>query len=229
MINKSILNLYLIRWVLKCYVMLEFLFLFLSLSHIIKICCVPCSHFSSSLAICHGFCSLCAYITALVSCPSGDRVVQTSCCGNLSVEPVCRPSALQRLLVCSVYRPAVLRHNVWQHLSGPSGNHVLPAHKVWCDNVDCTNYSFMCVCTWLNTRGIFVYSVLSSLNFFNLPVSLNVVPHHTLFWVWPSWCPISPLDCSTYASSIWEGMQLFRMRTSCTGEVFSTVTYSITN
>lgn len=26
-------------------------------------------------------------------------------------------------------------------------------------------------------------SVLSSLNFFNLPVSLNVVPHHTLFWV----------------------------------------------
>lgn len=76
------------------------------------------------------FRSLCAYITALVSCPSGDRVVQTSCCGNLSVEPVCRPSALQRLLVCSVYRPAVLRHDVWQHLSGPSGNLVLSAHKV---------------------------------------------------------------------------------------------------
>lgn len=45
-------------------------------------------------------------------CPSGDWAVQTSGCGNLFVEPVCRPSALQCLLVCAVHRPAVLRCHV---------------------------------------------------------------------------------------------------------------------
>lgn len=125
------------------------------------------------------FRSLCAYITALVSCPSGDRVVQTSCCGNLSVEPVCRPSALQRLLVCSVYRPAVLRHDVWQHLSGPSGNLVLSAHKVWCG--DCTIYAFRCVCTWLKTRCIlFPIQFISNLNFFSTSQRLWMLCHTIL-------------------------------------------------
>lgn len=52
-------------------------------------------------------------------------------------------------------------------------------------------------------------------------VCLSVVPHRTLFWVSPSWCPIWLSGCSTYASFTWEVMQLFRMRTSCTGEMFS--------
>lgn len=86
-------------------------------------------------------------ITLLVSCPSGDRAVQTCGCGNLSVEPVCRPSALQCLLVCSVRRPAVLRRHVWQRLSRPSGNLVLPAHKVDYDYVDYEYYLFVYVCT----------------------------------------------------------------------------------
>lgn len=51
-------------------------------------------------------------ISSLVFCPSGDWAVQTPGCGNLSVEPVCRPSALQCLLVCAVHRPAVLRCHV---------------------------------------------------------------------------------------------------------------------
>lgn len=51
-------------------------------------------------------------------------------------------------------------------------------------------------------------------------VSLNVAPHHTHCWAWPSWCPISLWDCSIYANSTWEAMLLFRMRTSCTGGVF---------
>lgn len=69
-------------------------------------------------------------IMYLVFCPSGDRAVQTSRCGNLSVESVCCPSALQRLLVCSVHCPAVLGHHVSQPFCRQSGNHVLPAHKV---------------------------------------------------------------------------------------------------
>lgn len=81
----------------------------------------------------------------------------------------------------------------------------------------------LCVfCTWCYTHCIFVYNLVFSLVYLlNLAVSLNVVPHRTLFWVWPSWCPISLLDCSTYASSTWEVTQLFRMRTSCTGKTLS--------
>lgn len=54
-------------------------------------------------------------------------------------------------------------------------------------------------------------------------VCLNAVPHHTLSWVWPLWCHIWLLACSTCASSTWEVMQQFRMRTLCTGEVFFNV------
>lgn len=61
---------------------------------------------------------------------SGVWVVQASCSWNLSVEPICRPSALQRLLVCSVHCAAMLRHHEWKCLIRPSGNYVLPAHKV---------------------------------------------------------------------------------------------------
>lgn len=69
-------------------------------------------------------------------CPcvlSGVWVVPTSCSWDLSVEPICRPSALQCLLVCSVRRAAVLRHHEWKCLTRPSGNSVLPAHKVGCE------------------------------------------------------------------------------------------------
>lgn len=192
---------------------------------------MPCAHTSVPLAFVSLFTMspiFTLFITSLVSCPSGDRAVQTSGCGNLSVEPVCRPSALQCLLVCSVHRPAVLRRHVWQRLSRPSGNHVLPAHKVWRDYLDYTNPSFVDVCAWSYTRCVLLCNLLFSsclLHLLNPTVSLNVVQHRTLFWVWPSWCPISLLDCSTYASSTWEVMQLFRMRTSCTGEMLSPVLY----
>lgn len=49
------------------------------------------------------------------------------------------------------------------------------------------------------------------------PVCLNVAPRRTHCWAWPSWCPISLWDCSTYANSTLEATPLFRMRTSCTG------------
>lgn len=82
-----------------------------------------------------------------------------------------------------------------------------------CDDMD-YYYFHVFICTWHYTgRILFIFCVST--------VSLNVVPHRTLFWVWPSWCPISLLDCSTYASSTWEVMQLFRTRTSCTGEMLS--------
>lgn len=55
------------------------------------------------------------------------------------------------------------------------------------------------------------------------PVSLSVVPLPTLFWAWLSWCPILLSGCSTYASSTWEAMQLFRMKTLCTGEIIKAV------
>lgn len=63
----------------------------------------------------------------------GVWVVQGSCSWNLSVEPVCRPSPLQRLLVCSVRCAAMLRGHEWKCLIRPSGNYVLPALKVLWD------------------------------------------------------------------------------------------------
>ncbi len=91
-------------------------------------------------------------VTSLLFCPSGDRAVQTSGCRNLSVEPVCRPRALHSLLVRLVHLPAVLRHHVWRRLSRPSGNHVLPAHKVWCANVAHYTYCpFVCLHWMLNS------------------------------------------------------------------------------
>lgn len=57
------------------------------------------------------------------------------------------------------------------------------------------------------------------------PVSLSVVALRTLFWAWPSWCPTLLSDCSTYASSTWEAMQLFRMKMSCTGEIITQLFY----
>lgn len=188
---------------------------------------ILCAHtpftFVYLLCICVCVCVFTLLITPLLSCPSGDRAVQTSGCGNLSVEPVCRPSPLHCLLVCSVRRTAVLRHHVWQRLGRPSGNHVLPARKVWCDNVD--YILFLCVCLYLMlyTSCVVYNLVFSLLHLLNPTVSLNVVPRRTLFWVWRSWCPISLLGCSTYASSTWEVMQPFRMRTSCTGEMLCPV------
>lgn len=152
--------------------------------------------------------------SSLVSCLSGDRALQTSCCGNLPLEPVCRPSALHRILVCSVRRPAVLVHNIGQRLLGsPSGNHVLPAHKV-CWDYTCSSFYF---CSWHFDK--FCVHLLNS------AVSLNAVPRRTLCWVWPLSCPILLLGCSTYASFTWEVMQRFRTRMSCTGEMLSRVFY----
>lgn len=65
--------------------------------------------------------------------------------------------------------------------------------------------------------------LMSCCDLTNSTVSLNVVPRRTLFWVWPSWCPISLSDYSAYASSTWEVLQLFKMRMSCTGERISGV------
>lgn len=148
---------------------------------------------------------------------SGVWVVQASCSWNLSVEPICRPSALQRLLVCSVHCAAMLRHHEWKCLIRPSGNYVLPAHKVQWNVEEST-------CLW-----VFLFFFLRPpIDFFPLlsrPVSLSVVPLHTLFWAWPSWFPILLSDCSTYASSTWEAMQLFRMKMSCTGEIITLLTY----
>lgn len=62
---------------------------------------------------------------------TGDRTLPAACCGNLSLEPVCCPSALQRLLVGSVCCPAVLRHHVCEHHCWPPGDSILPAVKVW--------------------------------------------------------------------------------------------------
>lgn len=143
---------------------------------------------------------------------SGVWAVQASCGWNLSVEPICRPSALQRLLVCSVHCAAMLRHHEWKCLIRPSGNYVLPAHKVQWNVEEST-------CLW-----VFLFFLRPPIDFpppLSRPVSLSVVPLHTLFWAWPSWCPILLSDCSTYASSTWEAMQLFRMKTSCTGEIIA--------
>lgn len=72
-------------------------------------------------------------IVSVVSCFSGDWTLPCPGSGNLSVEHVCGPRALQCLLVCSIHFPVLLQHHVQQRrLSISSGHHVLPAYKVWC-------------------------------------------------------------------------------------------------
>lgn len=140
---------------------------------------------------------------------SGDRTLPAARCGNLSLEPVCHPSALQHLLVGPVFRPALLRHHVCQRHCWPAGSSVLPAVKVRPCICRCVG-AWRCPCATLYNSALF---------FFRTPVSLNVAPRRTHCWAWPLWCPISLWDCSTYANFTWEATLLFRMRTSCTGEM----------
>lgn len=120
----------------------------------------------------------------------GDRTLPAARCGNLSLEPVCRPSALQHLLVGSVCRPAVLRHHVCQRHCWPAGSSVLPAVKVW-----------LCICHCVVDWWHACVTRYDCALFVTPPVSLNVAPRRTHCWAWPSWCPISLWDCWTYANS----------------------------
>ena len=92
-------------------------------------------------------------------------------------------------------------------------------HLSWCDYVD--YYSFVCVFTW----QVICFNNCSFFGLLHPSVCLNVVPHRTPSWVWPSWFPISLSGCSTYASSTWEVTQPFWTRTSCTGEICKCIVY----